>query len=76
MSGFILVKGMNRELTDDVRKRIAEWWEANPEKSMDEVISHWEQELGVPITKHAVARTVMGNLKPTEVHGPPTSEPE
>lgn len=72
MSGFILVKGMNRELTDDGRKRIAEWWEANPDKSLTEVVTHWEAELGMPVTDHAVVRSVVQGM----VAHVPTSEPE
>lgn len=72
MSGFILVKGMNRELTDDERKRIAEWWEANPDKSLTEVAAHWGAELGMPVTDHAVVRSVMQEM----VAHAPTSEPE
>lgn len=58
MSGYILVKGMNRELTDDERKRIAEWWEANPDKNLAEV------------TQQAVVRSVVSGLhEPTSAPG-------
>lgn len=71
MSGFILIKGMNRELTNDERKRISDWWEANPDKTPTEVAAHWEAELGMPVTEHAVVRSVVQGLVVHE----PTSEP-
>lgn len=71
MSGFILIKGMNRELTDDERKRISDWWEANPDKTLIEVAAHWEIELGMPVTEQAVIRSVVKGLVVHE----PTSGP-
>lgn len=65
MSDFILVKGMNRELTGDERKRIADWWEANQDKTLAEVAEHWSAELGIPVTQNAVVGSVVTGLHVT-----------
>lgn len=54
-----LIKVNLRDLTPAEETEIATWWPLNPERSMAELISHFEQKFGTPITKTRVRRIMV-----------------
>lgn len=62
MSTYQVIKTMPRSLTDEEAQNLVEWWEEHSDKNIDEVIAHWEKELGIPITKHAVTKAMMASM--------------
>jgi hypothetical protein len=59
VSTFQLVKSMQRSLTEEEQETIIKFWANNPDMTEMQVIEHWEKQLGMPITRHALMKAMI-----------------
>ena len=59
MATFQAVKHMPKALTTEQDKEILTYWEANQEMDVEDVIKHFEEKFGTPITQHHIMRIMV-----------------
>jgi hypothetical protein len=50
---------MPKSLSAEQDKEILTYWEANQEMDVDDVIKHFEEKFGTPITQHHIMRIMV-----------------
>lgn len=50
---------MQRSLTEEEQEAMIKFWQENPELTETQVIEHWEKQLGMPVTRHALMKAMI-----------------
>lgn len=59
MTTLTVSKAMQRPLTENEAKAIIAWWKEHQDLSEAQVIAHWEDQLGMPITYSALMNAMI-----------------